>query len=363
MADPAADLAALLATVAASRRGQEMATRLYESLELTDALWGLVPVVVAASERYHERTPTEVADSSPVAALLKPERRQSLRQLGDRLQEVTTSALEAQSFDESVLTGISRTELLADPFGFVNRVMDTPAYIAQVLEGLGPDLTAMVNGSSTGEAAYLAAYVQAVEAEPKTPALLRALFAAAIGTVEPLVGRMVMILLYEQSPGSYSSLADPQLDKRARTLCRGAPGMPTPEAWRKALVEDLGLSSLANAVDWAGLAQLWEARNVVAHRGGIVDARYSQRSQEEVGSLVASEPVAVRAAIDQIGAIRFAIVAAVWDHLSSGMGTMVAQSTGIPAVEQSPGRPLAAGCRPGQGGRGLRLRYRRHRHR
>jgi hypothetical protein len=107
-------------------------------------------------------------------------------------------------------------------------------------------------------------------------------------------------LLYEPAPGSYASLADPELDKKARDMCYGSP-----TKWRKALVDTLGITTLANLVDWEGLGLLWEARNVIAHRGGLVDARYHRQSD----SVIASEPSSVRAAIDQIGAARCAIVA------------------------------------------------------
>lgn len=46
------DLAAVLAKITPSGRGPEMAARLSQSLEVTDGLWELVPVVVAASEAH-----------------------------------------------------------------------------------------------------------------------------------------------------------------------------------------------------------------------------------------------------------------------------------------------------------------------
>jgi hypothetical protein len=207
-----------------------MAIRMQQALELTDALWDLVPIVTAASERYEQRTPVEVADSSPVAPFVDADRRHALRQLADHFHGLVDEALQGQPFDESVLDGLSRTDLVADPFAVVNRAMDTPAYVDQVLQGMGAQLGPQLLGLSAVEATYLAAYLQAIDSPPKTPALVRALFAAAVGTVEPLVGRMVSIVLYDQSPQAYRSLADPQLDKKARKLCRGAPGKPSPEA-------------------------------------------------------------------------------------------------------------------------------------
>ena len=326
MASEPIDLAAVLAKITASNRGSEMTVRLYQSLELTDGLWELVPVVVAASEGHAQRPAAELADSLPVARTLDAGRRSRLRELGDTLINVTTTAIEDQPVNEAALEDITAADIIADPFGVVVRLTDFPAYQAQVLSSLGPtDFLAEVAGMSPEEGSYLAAYVQAKDRLPRTPLLLRALFAAAVGTVEPLVTRMVQLVLYEAAPGSYCSLADPELDKKARDMCYGSPAK-----WRKALVENLEVTVLADLVDWNDLGLLWEARNVIAHRGGVADARYHQQSAMEIGSIVASEPSSVRAAIDQIGAARFAIVAGVWDHLAPGMGTDIAESVCIP---------------------------------
>jgi hypothetical protein len=208
----------------------------------------------------------------------------------------------------------------------VGRLTDFPAYQAQVLSSLGSaDFLAELAGMSPEEGSYLVAYVQAKDRLPRTPLLLRALFAAAVVTVEPLVTRMVQLVLFEAAPGAYGSLADPELDKRARDMCYGSP-----TKWREALVGTLGITTLADLVDWESLGLLWEARNIIAHRGGVADARYHQQAHAEIGSVIASEPSSVRAAVDQIGAARFAIVAGVWDHLTPGMGTDIAESVCIP---------------------------------
>jgi len=302
-----------------------MAVRLRQSLELTDGLWELVPVVVAATKAHEQRSPVQVADSSPAANVLAGERRALLRKVGDALSEAMATAIGEQPTDDSALTGLTAAEITADPFGISDRLMDTAAYVARVLSGLGADLMAQLGAMSVDEASYLAAYLQAADQQPRAPALLRAVFATAVATVEPLVTRMVLLLLYEAAPDAYTSLADPELDNKARSLCYGSPAK-----WRKALVDTLGVSVLADIVDWDGLGLLWEARNVIAHRGGLVDARYHEKSSAEIGSVIASEPESACAAIDEIGAARFAIVAGVWDHLTRGIGAQIADSACIP---------------------------------
>ena len=326
MASEPIDLAAVLAKITTSSRGSEMAMRLYGSLEVTDGLWELVPVVVAASEAHAQRAPAEVADSLPIARSLAPGRRARVRELGDTLGDTMTAAGRQYPVDEDALGNITAAEIVADPFGVVGRVTDFPAYLADVLSRLGStEFLAELAAMSPEECSYFAAYVQARDQPPRTPLLLRALFAAAVGTMEPLVTRMVQLVLYEAAPGSYTSLGDPELDKRARDMCYGPPAR-----WREALVSTLGITALADLIDWNGLRLLWDARNVIAHRGGVADARYHQQADAEIGSVVASEPSSIRTAIDQIGAARFSIVAGVWDHLTPGMGTDLAESVCVP---------------------------------
>ncbi|MGH3225350.1 MAG: hypothetical protein ACRDPY_42820 [Streptosporangiaceae bacterium] len=325
MTDRPFDLNAGFAKVLESGRGSEMAVRLRQSLEVTDGLWELVPVVVAATKAHEQRSPVQVADSSLAAEVLAGGRRALLRKVGDALSEATATATGEHPIDESALAGLTAAEITADPFGIADSLMDPAAYVARVFSALGPDLMAQLGAMSADEASYLAAYLQAADQQPRAPVLLRAVFAAAVATVEPLVTRMVLLLLHEAAPDAYASLADPELDSKARSLCYGSPAK-----WRKALVGTLGVNVLADIVDWEGLGLLWEARNVIAHRGGLVDARYQAKSNAEIGSLIASEHESVCAAIDEIGAARFAIVAGVWDHLARGIGSQIADSACIP---------------------------------
>jgi Pyridoxamine 5'-phosphate oxidase len=46
-----------------------------------------------------------------------------------------------------------------------------------------------------------------------------------------------------------------------------------PATWRAAL-EAQGVSGIGDLMDWEELGRLWEDRNVIAHRGSVVDARH-----------------------------------------------------------------------------------------
>jgi hypothetical protein len=85
--------------------------------------------------------------------------------------------------------------------------------------------------------------------------------------------------------------------------------------------------------DWAALERLWEHRNVMAHRGGVVDTRHSTATGTEPGTILQPSPAEVQAAIDQIGAARYALVAAVWVHLSPEMRETIAEGTSVPVGE------------------------------
>jgi len=138
------------------------------------------------------------------------------------------------------------------------------------------------------------------------------------------VTRLVRLLMYHAAPQDYSSLADPSLDEQARQACFGAPAK-----WRAAL-EAQGVRGIGDLVDWAALGRLWEDRNVIAHRGSVVDARHSALTGAEPGTVLVPSPQDVQGAIDLVGAARYALVAAVWAHLEPGAGGLIAEGAGLP---------------------------------
>jgi hypothetical protein len=172
------------------------------------------------------------------------------------------------------------------------------------------------------------AYLRASHKSARTPTLLRAAFVTSIGTLEPLVTRLVLLLLFYVNPGTYGPLADPVLERRARELCFGGPSK-----WRESLVGTLGIASLAVAVDWDRLAVLWEDRNAIVHLAGVSDARHSSRTGSPAGSIISPDAHAVRSTIDVIGAARFALVACAWVHLEPGKGNDASEMVGPPIWE------------------------------
>jgi hypothetical protein len=96
------DLEALAATanaIAGSAVSWEMAVRIGQSLEITDALWELAPVLAAVGERVDERPGAQAADLSPAARGLYEGARARVRALGDALTGVLDEAVAAQLAD------------------------------------------------------------------------------------------------------------------------------------------------------------------------------------------------------------------------------------------------------------------------
>jgi hypothetical protein len=208
---------------------------------------------------------------------------------------------------------------MANPFGTIGALIDLAAYKQRALPA-----TAELASLSSREMLYLATYLRQALPTPRTPLLLRALFATAVGMVEPLVTRLVRMLMYRAATQDYSSLADPRLDEQARKACWGPP-----TNWREA-IETQGVSGTGDLVDWAALGRLWEDRNVIAHRGSVVDARHGALTGTEPGTVLAPSPQDVQTAIDLIGAAHYALVAAVWAHLGPSAGGLIAEGTGLP---------------------------------
>lgn len=292
--------------------------RLNQALEVTDGLWELVPIVVAAGEHHDQESPADVADQSAAAHRLTAEQRIHVRAVTDAVLSMQEAATSPQEFDASVVGDLTAREVLADPFGLLNRLTNIPEQTALVMSMLDKLI-----GFSPDEMFYFHAYVRAKQKPERTPLLLRALFATAVGTVEPLLTRLVILLLHHGNPQKYGSLAAVKLEADARKLCFGGP-----DKWQDSLVAKLGVTALAEAVDWKRLAFLWEDRNVIAHRGSVTDSWHSAKTNIEAGSVLNPDADAVRAAIDVIGATRYALVGCAWDHLEPGRGDYVAEMAG-----------------------------------
>jgi hypothetical protein len=175
-------VSALISGVLASPVGRELSFSLEQALEVTDALWDLVPVVEAAGQQYDQKPPAQVADSSPAGLRLADERQVQVRAVADGMMEMQEAALAGQEFDEAAVSGLSERDAMADPFGILGRLINVPEQAALAVSAME-----QASGLSGDEVFYLRAYMRACSKSARTPMLLRAVFVASIGIVEPLV--------------------------------------------------------------------------------------------------------------------------------------------------------------------------------
>ena len=128
------DPATLATALVGSSAQLEMAVRVGQSLELTDALWDLVPVVVAAGEQHDRMSPGEVADASPSGRRLDEDARSRIREAARQWEEKAYSAFDAHALDESVVAALSRAEVIADPYRLVAALVDLPSARVKIFE-------------------------------------------------------------------------------------------------------------------------------------------------------------------------------------------------------------------------------------
>jgi len=314
------DFRGVLSAILASSTGSELSYRLEQSLEVTDGFWDLVAVVEAAGEQHDRQDPVEIANRSPAGRRLPTERRAAVQAIAVGISALLVESPKSGEVTDADLGSLSQAEVMADPFGVLGRLTN----LSRQTE-LGLSAISLAMGLSADELLYLRAYVRARDKEARTPVLLRALFITAIGTIEPLVTRLVQLLLFRTDPDRYGSLAAVQLEKDVRKLCFGPP-----PKWRDSLVKKLGVTRLTQAVDWDRLTALWEDRNVLVHRAGVADAWHNNATGSEPGSIVTPDANTVRSAIDVIGAARFALAACVWAHLEPDSGFLAAEAAWAP---------------------------------
>src|SRR5438105_3930386 len=150
----------------------EMAVRVGESLELTDAWWDLVPIVVAAGDQHDRMSPADVADATAAGRPLTEQARSRIREAARLWEEKAYAAFDRHARDESVVASLTLAEAMADPYRVVASLVDMPSVTAEVM----PALIGAAPVTSIDEASYCGAYLRAVLRSRRTPLLLRALF-------------------------------------------------------------------------------------------------------------------------------------------------------------------------------------------
>lgn len=283
------------------------------ALDLAEAFRDLVPMVVAAGALFDARVPREVADSSAAGRRLPLEARDRLAALADEAPGVLDALLPELSSRIDAAEPIDKATAIVDPFSILRDVGG--------LQVLATGSAAVFAGHSVGsidEIAYLRTYLDALVPTARSEMLLRAMFLAVMGSIEPMLLRIVRRLLLHQRPQEFASLGDPDLAKVADRLCREGPAQ-----WRKRLVTKFGLTALNESIDWDVLQRLWEDRNAWMHRGGLVNDRHQAVSQLEVGTVLAATENRLLEAVDHVALARVALASAATEQLSSAQALQV----------------------------------------
>jgi hypothetical protein len=162
-----------------------------------------------SGEQHDRQPPVEVADTSAAGQRMTSERRSHVRAVADGSMQMQEAALTGREIDESAVSSLTLSEAMADPFGILGRLIDIPEQAA-----LG--LSAMAQaGSLSMDENVLPPRLHESQAQVRPDAdAAAALFVTSIGTVEPLVTRLVLLLLYHANPQAYESLASAELGTR-----------------------------------------------------------------------------------------------------------------------------------------------------
>jgi hypothetical protein len=317
------DPGSIIAAAMSSPLQWELMFRFNQALELTDGLRSLCDVVVATADREEYTNPATRADQAACARGIPEERRAQLRAWVDAIVDGMNSGFDDLVVDETAVAGLTGAEVMADPFGTITKLVDFSRIVEKyVVAAKDPPTDKM------DESAYLLTYLRYRGSSPWAPTVLRALFVTAVSSVEPIVSRFVQLVLQHQDPTRFPSLASEELDEAARKLCFGPPSK-----WRTALVDELGIAAAGRAVDWPALEALWEDRNVLIHRGGLVDQRHSNKTGTEVGTVVLPTAERVREVADVVAGIRYGLSVAVWDYLSPGAGAFMVSQDAILVID------------------------------
>ena len=297
----------------------ELIFRLNQSLELTDGIRYLCDIVSSLADQPEYLDAAVRADSEPSSQQISQDRRTELRHWIETNLDTLTRELHGQPIDTSVADGMSLADIMANPFGFLQQFVDFRPLLEPLL-----GLTRQIPARTANEAVYALTYLRYRSSLPLAPTLSRALFVTTVSSIEPVVSRFVQILLQRRDPIAFPSLADENLEQEVYKRCFGPPAK-----WRKVLVDGLGISKADDVIDWPALDALWEDRNIVVHRDGLVDKRHSLKSGVERGRLVHPTLDDVRETADFVGGIRYVLTLVVWDELRPGIGPVIASESEI----------------------------------
>jgi hypothetical protein len=195
---------------------------------------------------------------------------------------------------------LDRAGYAGDPFGTMLNLIPFDRLRGRLIELASGELANM-----PGALGYASAYMAALMRRPRQPLLLHALLAAVCSQVESEVARVLRRAVYVK--GGFGRYDSAELDDAVQGLLRG--GLTK---WRTVLLAELNIDLQALSADWPGCEEVFLRRNLLVHRGGIVDATYQKKTSANIaiGTRIDVDASYLRRAIDLSETLTFALTSA-----------------------------------------------------
>lgn len=262
-----------------------------------------------------DRNPVEAVDALFTGSFPSPERRSELRALVDQGEADLAEHLEGTTFPVELMS-VDLEAVLADLGGFVAQLTQSIDPYEIMLAQL-----ARARTMTLLEQTYLVEYAMTRHRIDHRNLLLRGVAIMATSLVQPYIGDLLTVVIREEGKIARAPLARDEIDRQVRKLLTAGPSQ-----WHERLTGRLGVPALEVALDWDEFDGIWELRNLLVHRGGVVDAPYRARhpTAPPVGSNLDMTEPQIEALFDFAGLVRFALVVATAERLNPGKGAQLA---------------------------------------
>ncbi len=307
-------LAELLAVRPQSPSALEVTFLLNQAIEPVEHLRSYVESVLARQEQLDRTSPQEVADSSSAGIALDEARRTALRSILDGAITAQEHQVELDA-ESSALMAAEPASVAARPFDWAFQAMQELDPMAGFAEGLLPALR-----GPTLEGLYVMEYLMAYNQQPHLSLVLRAQAIVATAQIQPYVARLMSVVLRSKDDASNRpSLA--HVDGKVKKLL-----LSGPKKWRTRIVAPYGLHQLDRALDWDELEREWDLRNLLVHRGGVIDQAYRTQHPTDlpVGAFIDLTPDDIDRLFDLAVSTRFAFALASAERIDPGRGAAAA---------------------------------------
>ena len=314
-----------LAGVMNGPRSVELSRHFLFARDAVIQLRDYVPIMMDANERFESEPAFAVADRSLAAKSLDEATRLRIRNIFDLQMKQMEKSIESLPLDKAISNGFDEMTVLADPFAALGQMFDLSTMSRMALDIIG-NITEL----SYEEQAYWWEYSRAHERLSHRQLLLRTQYVVASSLVQPALASLLLLVRRSEEDKSEAPVDRATLDQEIANLLGQGPAV-----WRERLVKRFKIASLDNAIDWVQLNHMWHRRNLLVHRGGLIDAKYKAAvpGAAPVGGTLDLSVEDVLWAFDFVGGIRMGFLIAAADLVTPGIARRFAAAHGDIAVE------------------------------